>query len=707
MSQILVVDDEETLRFVLGSVLSDLGHEVSAAGSASEARSLIHGRSFSVALLDLVLPDGGGIELLDQIKSQTPDTEVIIMTSHASVQTAVDAIRKGAYDYLQKPFELDEVSATVTRALERRGLLVRNRELLGQLERQNQGLSAVVRRLESLNAAGLGMSGIHSCQESLDFFLGLVVRELEVDRASIMLLDLNGQMAIVASHGIEDDVVRTTRVQLGEGIAGQVLLSGEPMLVKDVATDPSFTGEIHQHLSSSFISVPIVLSVPIKSSEAVLGVINVTNRRSGVPFDEGDVKYLSGLAGQAAVAIERARHLEELQRAIGSLQAVHEQLVASERLKILGELAAGVAHDLNNTLNGILGRAQLLRAAVEQTRGDSRILRKSLATIEQLALQGATTVKRIQDSARIRKDRPIGSVDLNEAVRTAVDLTRPRWKLESDLMGRPIQVDLDLEDIPPTAGDAQELVQIVSNLIFNAIDAMPQGGRLGFKTSSRDGSILLEVQDTGIGMTPETRQRLFTPFFTTKEAGHGMGLSVAYGIVTRLGGSISVESEPGRGARFLIRLPASRSRNADARAGQAPRDGAARRARVLVVEDEQENRELCRDMLELDGHEAVLASTGEEGLSLLQHGTYDVVITDLTMPGLSGWDLAKAVKQRDPMLPVIILSGWGVQMDEAALREAGVCIALAKPVAVEDLLESVRRAMASVPESKGAARKAA
>ena len=159
--RILVVDDEETIRFVLKTLLSEMGHEVVAAGSVQEGLQQLSDEPLSAALLDLVLPDGSGITVLDGIKQASPDTEVIIMTSHASVETAIDAIRKGAYDYLHKPFELDEVSATVTRAIEKRSLKLRNNELMAELERHNRDLTAAVKRLNSLNAAGLGMSGIN------------------------------------------------------------------------------------------------------------------------------------------------------------------------------------------------------------------------------------------------------------------------------------------------------------------------------------------------------------------------------------------------------------------------------------------------------------------------------------------------------------------------------------------------------------------
>ena len=701
--RILVVDDEETIRFVLKTLLSEMGHEVVAAGSVQEGLQQLSDEPLSAALLDLVLPDGSGITVLDGIKQASPDTEVIIMTSHASVETAIDAIRKGAYDYLHKPFELDEVSATVTRAIEKRSLKLRNNELMAELERHNRDLTAAVKRLNSLNAAGLGMSGINSLTKLLEFFLGLVVRELDVERASVMLLGMDGKMRIAAAYGLDDQIVKVTVVEPGEGIVGRVVQNGEPLLVEDVAAEPDLARSPEQSHPGSFISVPIVLSVPIKFSEAVLGAINVTNRRSGQPFNQEDVAYLCGLAGQAAVAIERARHHEDLQNAIASLQNTQEQLVATERLKVLGEMAAGVAHDINNTLNGILGRAQLLRSSIGQKALDPAGLRHSLETIENLANQGAATVRRIQDSARIRKDRPVEAMDLNAVVRFAVELTRPKWKVESELQGTPIEIVPELGEIPTTSGSPQEMTQVLSNLIFNAVEAMPKGGHIRLKTSTENGSIVLEIADDGTGIKPEIQSEIFEPFFTTKETGQGLGLSVAYNIVKRMGGSIEVESEPGKGTRFTIRLPVIHATIAEPQGEREPSPTSTTPARILIIDDEQQNRELFAEMLSIDGHEVALASTGAHGLALLENTPYDIVITDLSMPGMSGWQVAQEVKKSHPALPVIVLSGWGVQLEPGALREAGVELALAKPIAVDELLTSVRRIVGTGGEARTAA----
>jgi DNA-binding response OmpR family regulator/signal transduction histidine kinase len=690
--KILIVDDETTIQFVLVTLMNQLGHEVVNVSSAEEAIAKLETGPFALAMLDIVLPGMSGITLLGKIKELSPDTEVIMMTSHASIDTAIDALRKGAYDYIHKPFELDDVTAAVQRVLQKRRLEMQNRVLLEQQDQHNSELMQAVRRLRSLNAAGNGMSGIATLTELLDFFVGLVAEELDVERVSLMLREEEGdELKIAASRGVPDDVANHVRVKVGEGVSGTVAQQGEAILV---GRQDSQDASPHTYKSDSFVSVPIVLSVPIRTPGSILGVINVTDRRSGKPFDEDDKAYMNALAGQAGVAIERARHSEGLRKAYENLRSAQDQVVASSRLKALGEMAAGVAHDFNNVLNGVLGRAQLIRVSLRESPPQ---LTKALEygdVIEKLSVQGAETVRRIQEFARIRKDRPNQLMDLNQAVRLGVDLTRPKWSEESRAAGIAVEVKLELEDnAPAITGTPEEVGQIISNLIFNAVEAMPNGGRVNVQTARRGKSVCLVITDTGCGMTEETRTRLFEPFYTTKTNGQGLGMSVVYGIVQRMGGEIEVESVEGAGTTIAIAFPAQAG--APREAGKEAASRPTGKARIMVVDDDPRNVELCQDFLTHAGHEVVTANSGSEALIELREKPADLVVTDLSMPGMSGLELARTIRSSMPKTRVVILSGWAVQQDDQSLREAGVLRVLAKPIGLEELVEAVDIALAA------------
>jgi signal transduction histidine kinase len=695
---ILAVDDEQSVCDVLSNLFARKGCRTKAVSSAEEALSTLNGEKPGVALLDIRLPGMNGLELLGELKKVSPDTEVIMITSYSSTDTAIEAIRKEAYDYLPKPFEnLDEVWATVQRAFAKRSLSLKNQQLLIDLENSNRGLSAALKRQKSLIDAGRGMGGIGSLPELLDFFVGVVADELEVDRVSLMLLDEETQeMWIVASHGLDEKVKKEVRGKVGDGIAGWVAREGKPVLVKDVVSDPRVKATLHSTHATSFISAPIVLSIPILLREKVLGVINVTNRRSGQSFDEEDMAFLFSLAGQAAVAIERTRQFEELELAYESLKTAQNSLVESERLHVLGQMAAGVAHDFNNLLAGILGRAQLLQLKLKEKGADHSELDSQLELIEKLALQGAGTVRRIQEFSRIRKDAPTEYVDVNAVVRNAIESTRPRWKDESETRGIHVEVRLELGRIPTVRGSASELTQVVTNLIFNAVDAMSEGGEMTLKTFLAENAIRLEVSDTGIGMSKEVKEKLFQPFFTTKENGYGLGTSIVYGIVARHGGEIKVSSEEGRGTTFLLSLPfatAPSEMQPSEKVSCGKKQGAAK---ILVVEDNDLNRDMFGRYLTEMGHNAVLASDGKEMFPLLERERFDLVITDLSMPGISGWQVAERVKKQDPRVPVILVSGWAIQQEDARFRESEVDFVLQKPCTLSEFQEVVDKALSSI-----------
>jgi signal transduction histidine kinase/DNA-binding response OmpR family regulator len=688
--KVLIVDDEQSIRGLLSTFLGEMGVEPLSAPTAEDGLALMDGKDVAVALVDIRLPGMDGLELCREIKKISPDTEVVIITSFASIDTAIEAIRNEAYDYIQKPFDdLDQVWVTVERAFEKRKLSLHNRDLLKVMERRNLELTAAVKRQTSLIEAGRAMSGIHTVDELLDFFIEIVAKELGAERASLMLIDEStGEMRIVASRGISQELIEEVRVNIGDGISGWVAKTGKPILVKDVKTDPRIKDKIKSHLSDSFISAPITLSIPIIFHEKVLGVINVTNKRSKDSFNDDDMAYLFGLAGQAAVSIKRGKQFEELQVAYDSLKATQDQLISAERLKALGQMAAGVAHDFNNVLNGVMGRAQLLLLELAKPKSDADYLRSELKVIEEISSQGAETVKRIQDFSGIRNDLPGEAIDINDIVRNAVSITQPKWKNECEATGLRIEVRTELGDLPDTAGNSYEISQVLHNLIFNAVDAMPGGGQLTIETSREGKFIRLDVADTGVGMSENVRSRIFEPFFSTKEEGNGLGLSVIHGIVSRYGGKISVESEEGKGTRFIVRIPVFPPPvgAAEKKAGAIDQHASGR---VLLVEDDESNRKLVRNALSLNGLHVVDVSEGAEGLSIFKREKFDLVITDLSMPGMSGWEVAKGIKEINPAVSVILLSGWAVQHEKEKLQESGIDYVLSKPCGIHELREKV------------------
>src|ERR1700752_785089 len=261
--------------------------------------------------------------------------------------------------------------------------------------------------------------------------------------------------------------------------------------------------------------------------------------------------YLKNVETSAAQAAQAEYHVQELSHYIAEQERICEQFSQLEKLSALGELASGVAHDFNNTLAGILGRAQLL-----QRTNDPEKIKRGLDIIIKTAEDGAKTVKRIQDFARQRRDHNFELVSVDQILLDASEITRPRWKNCAEASNIHITLDLHIGSNAMVLGDDSELREVLVNMVFNAVDAMPEGGTLSLTSRTEGESVILEVVDTGVGMYPEVRSKIFDPFFTTKgKAGLGLGLAVSFGIIRRHGGNIDVESHYGKGTEFRVTLP--------------------------------------------------------------------------------------------------------------------------------------------------------
>lgn len=330
-----------------------------------------------------------------------------------------------------------------------------------------------------------------------------------------------------------------------------------------------------------------------------------------------------------------------------------ERAARADKLRALGQLASGVAHDFNNSLAAILGRAQLLRRRAH----DEEVIR-NLGVIMTAAEDAAATVRRIQTFARKSSVAEMELLEISSLLRDAVEITRTRWENEARAAGRSVEVVLNADTQCFTRGNASELREVFVNLIVNAVDAMPNGGVLKICCKRSDDRLKLRFADTGVGMEEEVRERVFEPFYTTKGVhGTGLGLSVSYGIIERHFGTISVSSKPGEGTTFHIDLPVDQT-SAPA-VSEKTRVDSSGSLSVLVIDDEQVVRETLAEMLaELD-HKVVTADGGRDGLEKVTTDDFDLVFTDLGMPEMDGWETAREIRKHKPELPVVLVTGYG------------------------------------------------
>ncbi len=414
---------------------------------------------------------------------------------------------------------------------------------------------------------------------------------------------------------------------------------------------------------------------------------------------------MRSLAGEVVGRVEAYTDVTEPRR-------LYTQLLNSERLRAIGEMASGVAHDFNNLLASIVGQTDLLHL------NDLPLTTQlAIGTIRQAALDGARMVRNLQGMARPRAETPSTAADVNETVLLAVEMARPRWA-GAALHGRgTIDVRLNLADagtLARLAIDPAELREVLLNLFFNAADALPDGGRIEISTrlGRTRGTVELEVRDTGLGMPESVRARIFEPFFSTKgPKGSGLGLAVAFSIITRHRGEIKVESRVGVGTTFTIRLPyapvspsssggavpkTQTLRRAESARAAAVTGTALKGARILVIDDEPGLVSIVRQLMERSGAVVTIAHGGQAALTALQvsDANYDVVITDLDMPEVDGWAVAAAVKARKPGTHVVMLTGWAGEIAPEDFKKRGIDVVLAKPFSRVELEAAIASLLA-------------
>jgi PAS domain S-box-containing protein len=376
-----------------------------------------------------------------------------------------------------------------------------------------------------------------------------------------------------------------------------------------------------------------------------------------------------------------------LQAALTELRRTQHQVIQQERLKALGEMASGVAHDFNNALAKILGFNELL-LCVPDNLNDRDKVRKFLQMTSAAAQDAVKIVNRLREFYRHRKETDVyESVDINQLVEQAVILTQPKWKNQGLGNGVTFWFETNLGEIGAVRGNAAELREVLINMIFNAVDAMPQGGKLTVTTRKEDDHVVLMVADTGVGMTEEVRQRCLEPFFSTKgERGTGLGLAIVYGIIQRHGGAIDIQSQPGQGATFIVRLPEHSEQGAEALTKVTASLGPLQ---ILLAEDEPLICDIQAEYLRNDGHIVETAANGAEALERFKAGSFDLVVADRAMPQMNGDQLTRAIKLMSPDTPVVMVSGFGDMVRDSSDPAFRPDIVMAKPITQMALRQAI------------------
>jgi len=544
--KVLVIDDKkDAVQLMTESVLRPHGYSYIVANNGEEGFRLALEEEPDLIITDLTTPKMSGLEILEALHAEGRDIPVILMTFHGSEDTAVQTFRLGAKDYVIKPFKVEEMLEAIDRALAEKRLMSK-----GMMD-VNQQLEQRVKELNILYGVGKSVTSLLDLEKVLNRIVEAAVFVTGAEEGSLMLVDKDtGELYLRAARNLGEKFARGFRLKVEHSIAGQVVKTGAPIL-------QSTQAEETLKVKTGYL-VKSLVNVPLKAKDEVIGVLAVNNKISSRPFTDNDVYLLSALADYATIAIVNAQLYEEIklwseelehkvEERTQELQAAQERLLQSEKLASIGQLAAGVAHEINNPMGVILGFAQ----GIVKTLPEDDPLRKPLTTIEKESLRCKRIVQNLLDFARYSEPTP-QLTHINELIDTSCDLVKHQISLQNVRLVKGYDLAL-----PAIMADPNQLQQVFINIMLNAYQAMPDGGTLHITTKMVGSELQVIFADTGTGIPPENVQNIFDPFFTTKEVGEGtgLGLSVSYGIIKAHGGDIEVESQVGKGTTFVIKLP--------------------------------------------------------------------------------------------------------------------------------------------------------
>jgi PAS domain S-box-containing protein len=547
-------------------------------------------------------------------------------------------------------------------------------------------------------------------RQTLQSIFQVVLRSLEdnlpIDFGCICLYDSEAQVLTVASVGVHSaalapqiDMVEQSRVPIDANGLSRCT-TGELVYEPDAGAIPS---PFPQRIAAG--GLHSLVAAPLLAESKVFGVL-IATRHAADSFSSSDCEFLRQLSEHVALAAHNAQLYNALQETYNDLRQSQQTILQQERLRALGQMASGVAHDINNAISPV---ALYTESLLEREPGLSERARSYLVTIQRAIEDVAQTVSRMREFYRPREPQlSLARIDLNNIVKQVIELTRVRWRDLPQERGVMIELNTDFaERLPQIMGAEHEIRDALTNLIFNAVDAMPQGGTLTLRTCPvirpRTGDfsayeeVWLEVTDTGIGMSEDIRTRCLEPFFTTKgERGTGLGLAMVYGMVQRHSAELQIDSALGKGT--TVRLVFSSALvTAEVSEPRLTTRSPLQPLSLLIVDDDPLIIDSLRDILQHDGHQVITANGGQQGIDTFVTARaggieFDAVITDLGMPYVDGRRVAAAVKHDSPNTPVILLTGWGQRLmadNEVPLHVDRV---LNKP----PKLEHLRRALADL-----------
>jgi signal transduction histidine kinase/ActR/RegA family two-component response regulator len=569
--------------------------------------------------------------------------------------------------------------------------------MLTQTEQSEKRLSAQVSRLALLQEITHSIGSRHDLLSIFQVVLGSLEEHLPIQFGCVCLHDSAKSLILVEGVG-PASLVHAPALGLTPGSAIPVGQNGLYRALHGTLIHEPDVTVAHAPFPQRFAGAGFrsLVLAPLTVESNIFGVV-VAARREAHSFSSTDCEFLKQLSEHVALASHQAQLYQALQRAYEDLRQSQQSVMQNERLRALGQMASGIAHDINNAISPVSLYTELLLQKEKQLSDEGR---GRLITMQRAIEDVAGTIERMREFYRPRESaRNFAKVDLHALIDQVVELTEPRWRAVPQQRGIVVELRKNFASGKvEILGDEVELRDALTNLIFNAVDAMPEGGALTLATRVRHGgpatSVLVEVIDSGIGMDDETRRRCIEPFFTTKgERGTGLGLASVYGMLQRHDAELEIDSAPGKGTTVRMVFAGITDR-VPAAAGVSPSQAVRRNLRILVVDDDPVLSRSLDDALANDNHHVELSSGGQAGIdafrAALKNGhVFDLVITDLGMPRVDGRKVAEAIKAASSVTPIILLTGWGQRLLDEGDVPPNIDRVLSKPPRLQQLRAAI------------------
>jgi len=540
-ASILVVDDEQIVLNLVEDTLTDEGYSVTTTSSAKEAIELARQQPFDFILTDIRMPEMNGIDLVKEIHHIAPTIGVIFMTGYANLDSAKQAIKEGAYDYIMKPFELSEIRQAITRAVQ---------------QKQNAAKATLSKELNKIADLSNLMYTSGDLASLLQLSLSFAIVQEHAKAGQVVYFDRSeNEVVLMQTRSVPEETKELRRISLDSSDRGEIRVLQSPCVLESEADHPLSKTAIFNNDRATFFPEGITeqsstVIVPLLRSKDMLGFIALFHDGTDHDLRDSDKQVLNFISSQLAISLENLQLLQDSRKAFRRLEYLQDQIIQMEKMATRGQMSAEIGHELNNYLGVVVANFQLMNARLQK--GVTEGLERFSESINDHLDKISRFIKGLMDYSSLKK-ASFKPIDINQLLKRIVDFLQPQRRFRDfKIVTSTDRKKLDAEV------DQGLIEQVIYNLLNNAADASCDAKvkRIEITTGKlTDDIIRLSIKDHGKGISEENVQRLFKEKFTTKDTGHGIGLVVCKNIIDKHQGRIAVESTPGQGTEFIIDFP--------------------------------------------------------------------------------------------------------------------------------------------------------